>query len=67
MNKKAEPSEKKITISQLKPGMYVLSVRTKGKNVSIKSEGYISSSKNVQKLKKVGIIHLTVDPSRQKK
>ncbi|MCP4322200.1 MAG: HD-GYP domain-containing protein, partial [Alteromonadales bacterium] len=41
--------------------MYVLSVRTKGKNVSIKSEGYISSSENVQKLKKVGITHFTVD------
>ena len=47
--------------------MYVLSVRTKGKNVSIKSEGYISSSESVQKLKKVGVTHLTVDPSRQKK
>ncbi len=67
MNKKAEPSEKKITISQLKPGMYVLSVRTKGKSVSIKSEGYISSSDSVKKLIKVGVTHLTVDPSRQKK
>ncbi|MCP4254426.1 MAG: hypothetical protein GY775_13670 [Candidatus Scalindua sp.] len=45
--------------------MYALSVRTKGKNVSIKSEGYISSNESVQKLIKVGIIHLTVDPSRQ--
>ncbi len=67
MTPKAEPSKKKITISQLKPGMYALSVRTKGKNVSIKSEGYISSSESVQKLIKVGITHLTVDPSRQKK
>ncbi len=67
MNKKAESSEQKITVSQLEPGMYVLSVRTKGKAVNIKSEGYISSNENVQKLIKVGVTHLTVDPSRQKK
>ena len=47
--------------------MYVLSVRTKGKSVNVKSEGYISSKENIQKLIKAGITHLTVDPSRQKK
>jgi len=67
MNQKAESTEQKITISQLEPGMYVLSVRTKGKTVSVKSEGYISSRENVQKLIKVGVTHLTVDPSRQKR
>ena len=46
--------------------MYVLSVRTKGKSVNVKSEGYISSKKNIQKLIKAGITHLTVDPSKQK-
>jgi putative nucleotidyltransferase with HDIG domain len=61
-----EPLEQKITVNQLETGMYVLSVRTKGKAVSVKSEGYISSKENIQKLIKAGITHLTVDPSRQK-
>ena len=67
MSKNEESSNQKITINQLKPGMYVLSVRTKGKSVNVKSEGYISSKENIQKLIKAGITHLTVDPSRQKK
>ena len=67
MSKNEESSNQKITVNQLKPGMYVLSVRTKGKSVNVKSEGYISSKENIQKLIKAGITHLTVDPSRQKK
>lgn len=66
MNKKPENATQKITVNQLKPGMYVLSVRTKGKTVSVKSEGYISSKENIDKLITAGITHLTVDPSRQK-
>jgi len=62
-----EPLEQKITVKQLETGMYVLSVRTKGKAVSVKSEGYISSKESIQKLMDAGITHLTVDPSRQKK
>ncbi|NQY48328.1 MAG: HD-GYP domain-containing protein [Colwellia sp.] len=67
MSKNEESSNQKITVNQLEPGMYVLSVRTKGKSVNVKSEGYISSKENIQKLIKAGITHLTVDPSRQKK
>jgi len=66
MNKSPLPTEQKITVKQLVPGMYALSVRIKGKAVSIKSEGYISSKESVQKLIKAGVSHLTVDPSRQK-
>ena len=67
MSKNEGSSNQKITVNQLDPGMYVLSVRTKGKSVNVKSEGYISSKENIQKLIKAGITHLTVDPSRQKK
>lgn len=66
MKKNTEPCEQIITVNQLEPGMYVLSVRTKGKAVSVKSEGYISSKKNIRKLIQAGITHLTVDPSKQK-
>jgi len=66
MSNMPKPAEQKITINQLVPGMYALSVRMKGKPVSIKSEGYISSKESIQKLIKAGITHLTVDPSRQK-
>jgi len=66
MSSTPKPCEQKITVKQLEPGMYVLSVRTKGKAVSIKSEGYISSKENIQKLINVGVTHLTVDTSRQK-
>ncbi|PKG80902.1 phosphohydrolase [Colwellia sp. 75C3] len=66
MTNNPESTAQKITVDQLEPGMYVLSVRTKGKAVSVKSEGYISSKESIQKLIKAGITHLTVDPSRQK-
>jgi len=66
MTKAPTTSEQKISVNQLVPGMYALSVRIKGKAVSVKSEGYISSKESVQKLIKAGITHLTVDPSRQK-
>ena len=67
MSNNDESSNQKITVNQLEPGMYVLSVRIKGKSVNVKSEGYISSKENIKKLIKAGITHLTVDPSRQKK
>jgi len=57
----------KITVDRLEPGMYVLSVRIKGKAVGIKSEGYINSKESIQKLIKAGITDLTVDPKKQKK
>ncbi|WP_057831627.1 HD-GYP domain-containing protein [Colwellia sp. TT2012] len=66
MNKQPESSIQKIAVHQLEPGMYVLSVRTKGKTVSVKSEGYVSSKESILKLIKAGITHLTIDASRQK-
>jgi putative nucleotidyltransferase with HDIG domain len=56
----------KITLSQLKLGMYVVSLVNPKKNINIKSEGYISSSITIEKLKKSGIKHLTIDPSKTK-
>ena len=67
MSNTPESSEQNITVLQLEPGMFVLSVRTKGKTVNIKSNGYINSKADIQKLIKVGVTHLTVDPSKQKK
>ena len=67
MNIIPESSVQKITVEQLEPGMYVLSVRIKGKAVGVKSEGYINSKESIQKLIKAGITHLTVEPTKQKK
>jgi putative nucleotidyltransferase with HDIG domain len=55
-----------IPISQLKPGMYVVSV-SKGKNsVSVKTQGYIYNSDKIMSLKKAGIKRAVVDPSKEK-
>ena len=66
MTANADSPIKKIPLSQLKPGMYVLSVISKDKTVTVKTEGYIRSKDNIKKLEKAGITHLTVDPSREK-
>ncbi|WP_085297912.1 HD-GYP domain-containing protein [Cognaticolwellia mytili] len=57
----------KITLPQLKLGMYVVSIVNPKKNINIKSEGYISSQTTIEKLKKSGIKHLTIDASKTKK
>lgn len=56
-----------INIDQLKPGMYVTSISFKNKKVNIKSEGYILSQTNIDRLIKKGIARVVVDPSREKK
>jgi putative nucleotidyltransferase with HDIG domain len=56
----------KITLPQLKLGMYVVSIVNPKKNINIKSEGYISSQTTIEKLKKSGIKHLTIDASKTK-
>ncbi len=56
----------KITLPQLKLGMYVVSIVNPKKNINIKSEGYISSQSTIEKLKKSGIKHLTIDTSKTK-
>lgn len=67
MTEKPEIPLKNISIDELQPGMYVLSISSKNKSVSVKSEGYISSHQSIKKLKKNGITQLTVDPNKQKK
>ncbi len=66
-NHNAEPSSPKdIPIGQLQLGMYVLSITTGKKNVSIKSEGYISKAESIVKLTKSGVTRVVIDPSRTK-
>ncbi|MFT5755529.1 MAG: putative nucleotidyltransferase with HDIG domain [Alteromonadaceae bacterium] len=59
-------SPKDIPISQLQIGMYVLSITTGQKNISIKSEGYISKAESIVKLTKSGVTRVVIDPSRTK-
>lgn len=58
--------QKKIPLSQLKIGMYVLSIFTKNKDVNIKSEGYILKESSIEQLKKSHVNYVVIDPSRTK-
>lgn len=60
-------NQKDIPISQLKSGMYVLSVSKGSDNVSVKSEGYILSTSKINSLIKAGIKRVIIDPSKEKK
>ena len=64
--KNTEKNSKKIPLSQLETGMYVLSIITKNKGISIKSEGYILKKENITQLKKSNVTYLIIDPSRTK-
>jgi len=66
LNTELETS-KKIPVNDLSTGMYVLSVVTKKKGVSIKSEGYILKQANITQLKNSNVTHVVIDPSRTKK
>ncbi|GAA0810896.1 HD-GYP domain-containing protein [Colwellia asteriadis] len=66
MTNDAVPSTQKIAITDLKPGMYVLSITSKNKSVNVKTEGYIRSQEGIQKMVQAGITHLTIDPNKQK-
>ncbi|WP_440874457.1 HD-GYP domain-containing protein [Thalassotalea sp. PLHSN55] len=67
MSNPADNNYKKIPVSQLKPGMYVLSVSAKDNDINVKSEGYINNQQSIAKLKQSGIKSVTVDPSRERK
>jgi len=54
-----------ITIDQLTPGMYVVSI-SDSNNIKIKSEGYVSCDEGIKQLKKAKIITLVIDPNKQK-
>lgn len=57
---------KKIPLSDLKIGMYVLSIFTKDKDVSIKSEGYILKQSSITQLKNAHVTFVNIDPSKTK-
>ncbi len=59
-------TSKKIPVSQLKTGMYVLAIVTDNDAVSVKSEGYIHANKSIEQIKRSGIKSVIVDPSREK-
>ena len=56
----------KIRLSELTLGMYVMSIVNPKKDINVKSEGYISSQSTIDKLKKAGVKHVTIDPSKTK-
>ncbi len=62
-----QESTEKLSISNLSIGMYVVAVFKKGKNIRIKSEGYITSKDSINRLKKMAIIQVEVDPSKERK
>lgn len=59
-------SSKKIPLNKLKKGMYILSLFTKNKDLSIKSEGYILKEASINQLKKSHVTYVEIDPSRTK-
>jgi putative nucleotidyltransferase with HDIG domain len=56
---------KVISIDQLKPGMYVKSFSNK-KNLTIKSEGYISCMESITQLRKANIVDIVILPEKEK-
>ena len=63
---KQEENQKDIPISQLRSGMYVLSVSSGTKQINIKNKGYILHSSKIDSLKKAGIKRVIIDPSKNK-
>jgi cyclic di-GMP phosphodiesterase len=61
------PNTEKISLSKLRIGMYVVAVFKKDKNIRVKSEGYITNKESISKLKKMSIVEVEVDPSKEKK
>lgn len=55
---------KKITIDELRPGMYVQGIVKQQGNLKIKSQGKVTSQAIVTQLKKKGILEVLIDPSR---
>ena len=64
---KSSTQLKEIPLSQLKPGMYVVSITKGDSGVSIKSEGYILNQTTIARLKKSEIKRVVIDPTKEKK
>lgn len=56
----------KINISDLKTGMFVVSIVNANKNTIIKSEGYVLNQTTITNLNKRGIKQVFIDPSKTK-
>ena len=52
---------KLITISQLTPGMFVQNVTKQTGNVKIKTQGWVKTQAQIDKLKKAGILEIEID------
>lgn len=55
---------KTIAITELTPGMYVEAVTKQSGNLKIKTQGLVKTQALVDKLKKAGILELTIDLSK---
>ncbi len=56
----------KIAINSVEKGMYVVSVINPKTQLSVKSEGFVSSTKTLDKLKKSGVKFIFIDPEKSK-
>ncbi len=59
-------SNQEISIDQLKPGMYVLSISYQDKGFILKSEGYVLSTSKILQMKDAGIKKVIIDPQKTK-
>ncbi|WP_276201942.1 HD-GYP domain-containing protein [Aestuariibacter salexigens] len=55
---------KKISLDELKPGMYVHSIAEQRGNIQITSRGKVTSSKVIAQMRKKGIVAVVIDPSK---
>ncbi|MEO2267178.1 HD-GYP domain-containing protein [Pseudoalteromonas sp. YIC-656] len=53
-----------ISINQLKPGMFVVQVSKQTGSVKIKNQGWVKTAAAIEKLKKVGVLEVIIDPSK---
>jgi len=60
-------TRQEISLSQLKPGMYVVEIIRQKDSLQVKSEGYIVHNSTIDKLASSGIHKVIVDPSKEKK
>ncbi|MCF2862781.1 HD-GYP domain-containing protein [Pseudoalteromonas sp. Cnat2-41] len=53
-----------ISINQLKPGMFVVQVSKQSGSVKIKNQGWVKTQTAIDKLKKVGVQEVIIDPDK---
>ena len=55
---------KVLSITELQPGMYVVSVHKQKGNIEIKTQGWARTAAVIEQLKKKGVLELVVDLSK---